>query len=265
MDRIEKIEKLIKEFLSTRIEVYRGFEEDEQEHRRIGIYRYKRGSELMNFLYSMVCNINEKLWVSNLMPQTHSSPKRLIEFIKNFRDYIRKNQELIDINRDEELDHTLGNLQEMSNELVDFFDYIIEVYDSEEISVPYKELRSALAAKDVDIFIEKLNSILASVSYAIAKQKEGYLHSNIHVILKLLGFDIQSEETTNIGRIDAVIRFTNVVYVFEFKNGTREEAMAQIEEKKYYEKFIIDNKEIIGVGVGFDERGIKEFEVKQFK
>jgi len=161
-------------------------------------------------------------------------------------------------------DHTLGHLQDISNELVDFFDYLIEIYDSEELSLLYKELRLALASKDFDGFFARLNSILASVSYAISKQKEGHLHSNIHVILKMLGFDIQSEETTNLGRIDAVIRFTNIVYIFEFKNGKAKEALAQIEEKKYYEKFILDNKEIIGVGVGFGEKGIKKFEVKPF-
>lgn len=132
--------------------------------------------------------------------------------------------------------------------------------------IPYKELEASkklkyfLEKKDVKSFITNLKSILASVPYSIQKEKEGYLHTSIYVILKILGFDIISEEATNIGRIDAVIRFSNVIYIFEFKDGIGEQALKQIKKKKYYEKFIIEGKQIILVGVGFDmeRRNIKD-------
>ena len=67
-----------------------------------------------------------------------------------------------------------------------------------------------------------------------------------------MGFDIISEESTNIGRIDAVIRFSETIYIFEFKLGSSLEAITQIKRKKYYEKFIVEKKEILLVGVGFN-------------
>jgi hypothetical protein len=43
------------------------------------------------------------------------------------------------------------------------------------------------------------------------------------------------------------------LYIFEFKiNGADIAALQQIEEKKYYEKFLHDNKTIILVGAAFD-------------
>ncbi len=103
---------------------------------------------------------------------------------------------------------------------------------------------------NVPEFIKLVRSILASVSYAITKAKEGYFHSNVHLILKLLGFEILAEDTTNQGRIDAVIRFTDRIYIVEFKFDKdldlSNQALVQIKQKKYAEKFIYEKKEIIG-------------------
>ena len=146
----------------------------------------------------------------------------------------------------------------MTSELVHMIDYCQQVYDYEEATVPYEELRLNLIQKNIDDFIKNLKSILASVSYAINKTKEGYYHSNVHLILKLLGFNIISEEETNIGRIDAVIRFTNTIYVIEFKfeetTDSSQLALEQIKEKKYAEKYTIENKDVIGIGVSFSEQ-----------
>ena len=273
MDKIERIEKLIKDFFSTRIGFYKQFVADESANRLVGLYQwYSNGRELMDFMYSIMSNIDEQLYVESLIPQVYTSPQHLIDSIKRFRDYIADNQFLIYRNKmlvknsdSEELDHTLGFLQGMCNELIGFFDYLIEIYDSEELSLPYKELRSALAAKDLDSFFEALEAIIGSVSYQIHREKEGYLHTVVHVILKMLGFDIVTEESTNIGRIDAVIRFTNIIYIFEFKQGDAEEALAQIEEKKYFQKFMIEKKSVIAVGVAFGDRQIKDHKVRIYK
>jgi hypothetical protein len=80
-----------------------------------------------------------------------------------------------------------------------------------------------------------------------------------------LGFDIISEESTNIGRIDAVIRFSETIYIFEFKLGSSLEAITQIKKKKYYEKFIVEKKEILLVGVGFNliNRNISDYQTER--
>lgn len=241
------------------------FYQDEYKHRRIGIYRLNRGTELMDLMNTIMGNIEEKLYVGKLVPQSFATPEHLLTFLKSFKDHLNSKQQLLDMNKDENTSYVIHEIQRIKTELVDFLDYLLKIYDTESEYIPYQELRYALITKDYNEFFLILNSILASVSYAILKTKEGYMHSNIHLILKLLGFTIESEETTNIGRIDAVIRFSNIIYIIEFKNGTSSEALAQIEEKRYHEKFIVERKKIILIGVGFDNinRNISDYKIKE--
>jgi len=157
----------------------------------------------------------------------------------------------------EDTSYIIIHLYNLKIDLVQMIDYVIQIYDYEEDTVPYQELRYNLITRDIDGFVRILKSILASVSYAISKTKEGYYHSNVHLILKLLGFNVISEECTNQGRIDAVIRFSDVIYIVEFKfsmeNDQSYDALNQIKEKKYYQKFVIENKDIYAVGISFDE------------
>ena len=132
-------------------------------------------------------------------------------------------------------------------------------------------LRYNLIVGNIDDFIKLLKSLLASLSYSMYKTSEGYYHSNVHIILKLLGFDIMSEEETNIGRIDAIIRFYDYIYIFEFKfdveKDNSEEALQQIIDKKYSEKFELEKKKIIAIGVSFSskERNINGHRIKTIK
>ena len=58
---------------------------------------------------------------------------------------------------------------------------------------------------------------------------------------------------TNRGRVDAVVETPCGIYVFEFKlNGTAEEALAQIKEKGYHEKYLRSGKKVTLAGVAFD-------------
>ena len=52
------------------------------------------------------------------------------------------------------------------------------------------------------------------------------------------------------------------MFLFEFKlNGTREEALEQIKNKRYYEKYLGKGKRIVMVGAEFDreERNVGEY------
>lgn len=43
----------------------------------------------------------------------------------------------------------------------------------------------------------------------------------------------------------------NRIYIMEFKMGSEQEALAQIKEMKYYEKYLGAGKEIVLLGIGF--------------
>ena len=50
-----------------------------------------------------------------------------------------------------------------------------------------------------------------------------------------------------------VVQALTTIYVFEFKlNATPEVALTQIHEKKYYERYLVENKEICLVGLNFE-------------
>jgi hypothetical protein len=72
-------------------------------------------------------------------------------------------------------------------------------------------------------------------------------------VFKFLDASVEAESCTNEGRIDAYIRTAKKVYIFEFKlNKTAENAIDQIMDRRYYEKFQNGGLPIVLVGVNFD-------------
>jgi hypothetical protein len=81
---------------------------------------------------------------------------------------------------------------------------------------------------------------------------EKYYHSLFMMICIGAGMKVQSEYSTNLGRIDVVVELSKIIYVIEVKfNDTAENALAQIEERRYYERFMHQNKPIILLGLAF--------------
>ncbi len=81
---------------------------------------------------------------------------------------------------------------------------------------------------------------------------EGHYASIIYTFLSALGFDTVTEDVTNKGRIDLTLKTKNSIFIFEFKVDSKEKAIKQIKERKYYEKYQTENKEIFMVGINFD-------------
>lgn len=124
---------------------------------------------------------------------------------------------------------------------------------SDKISVVIDDLKTSLESGDMNRFFKITRSVFASIPYDIfIKDREAYYHTVIYIILMLIGISIEPEDETNLGRIDAVIEEENTIYIMEFKLGTADEALNQIKEKKYYEKYLSSPKAIKLVGVGFD-------------
>jgi hypothetical protein len=66
---------------------------------------------------------------------------------------------------------------------------------------------------------------------------------------------MESEVHTETGRIDAIIKTRNRIYLFEFKlHDTAESALAQIKEKRYPERYLADGRPITLVGAAFDPK-----------
>lgn len=128
------------------------------------------------------------------------------------------------------------------------------------------QLKQFLLDENIDEFFLSVKSIFASLSYNI-KITEGYFHSNIHTLLKTIGFNIISESETNLGRIDSVIELDDIVYIIEFKTSKPEIALEQIKRKKYYEKYLSTAKKIllIGVACSIQEKNIDKWIVEEYR
>jgi len=126
-------------------------------------------------------------------------------------------------------------------------------------------IRKTLLTANLKEFKNTLFSLFASLPYnnyiknQIAKV-EGYWASLVYCYLAGSGVDIIAEDVTNIGRIDLTIKVDKNIYILEFKT-TDDDPLKQIKEKRYYEKYLNEDKNIYLVGITFDEksRNIKEF------
>lgn len=134
-----------------------------------------------------------------------------------------------------------------------------------ELNIIASSLQNAAYQGHVDIMMDILKSVFASVPYGIQVKNEKYYQSILYLTLKMCGMDITAERMTNIGRVDATLVAGNNVYVIECKiDKSASEALAQINEKKYAEQYYNKNNgnfSIYKIGMNFssDIRNIEEY------
>jgi Predicted AAA-ATPase/PD-(D/E)XK nuclease superfamily len=116
-----------------------------------------------------------------------------------------------------------------------------------------KYLLKAFQDADLDRAKEVINALLSDLpSEAYDKKSEGLFHGLIHFIFQLLGMYIKSEVHSSKGRADSIVETATHVFIFEFKfNRSAAEAMKQIKNKKYADKYRASGKIIYGIGVNF--------------
>ncbi len=148
-----------------------------------------------------------------------------------------------------------------------FIDYLTD--DTHKLRKRQNIFKSLKNAK-MEELKKTLISLFASIPYNnFVNNKiyeyEGYYASVIYAYFASLGIIIISEDVTNLGRIDMTIDINNRIYIIEFKT-TKENALEQIKEKNYHQKYLDENKEIILVGINFDreKKNISNFEWEVF-
>jgi hypothetical protein len=126
-------------------------------------------------------------------------------------------------------------------------------------------LREALYHNNIEDFIEALKTFYAAIPYTIQMEYEKYYQTIFYIILTLLGITIDVEVTTNLGRIDAVIKTEKWIYLVEFKlNADVSKALEQIKTKKYFQQYQHDGRPITLIGISFStqEKNISGFEIE---
>jgi predicted AAA-ATPase/PD-(D/E)XK nuclease superfamily protein len=125
------------------------------------------------------------------------------------------------------------------------------------------KLIDALREPDFELFFDTLRVFFADIPYDLHINREKYYQTIFYLIFSLIGLKVKAEVKTNKGRIDAVI-IDKDIYIFEFKfNGDKDNALKQIRDKKYFEKYQGVGMEIYLFGVAFTDRNIGDWALEK--
>ena len=162
-----------------------------------------------------------------------------------------------------------------NNEVKDsLLKYLLNTYSAyplEDTQGLKQRMHRQLLSGDTTALEQSLREMLAYVPYPLHIENEAYYHSLMLLWLKLLGFDIIGEIMTNIGRIDAVWKFPGHTIVAEVKCRSKKgrivtlltNAIKQMEEKRYYERFMNEEKvSLLAVVFAEKEIGCRMIEKK---
>ena len=132
-------------------------------------------------------------------------------------------------------------------------DYFTPV-DRSEIPTLLDYLVDGLVKNDLEkVFNKVLKVFYARIEYDLKLKYEKYYQTIFYILFMMLGVRIKTEVKTNDGRMDAVVETDSHIYIFEFKlDKSTKEALNQIKEKEYYNKYLLDKRKLVLVGVKFD-------------
>lgn len=115
------------------------------------------------------------------------------------------------------------------------------------------KLKKALVTQDLESFCNLLKPFFADIPYDLHIPLERYYQTVFYMLVKFMGAEIMTEEKTNIGRIDVVFQTPAQVYIVELKMGqSAQEALNQIKDRQYAQKYALLNKPVMAVGLAFD-------------
>ncbi|MDE5872044.1 MAG: ATP-binding protein [Muribaculaceae bacterium] len=119
---------------------------------------------------------------------------------------------------------------------------------------------------DPNAAMQEMQTYLAGVDYMLKIEDENNFHNAFFLMMNLIGLDAKAESHTSDGRIDIEIKTEDYVYIIELKyDGSAEEALKQIEEKKYARKYQTDSRRLFEIGVNFSSstRCIEFWKIKE--
>jgi len=147
--------------------------------------------------------------------------------------------------------------------------FILEfLYKQQNIRKVKKPIREALKVANLEQLKDTLISFFASIPYNNYTKNdiqnyEGFYASILYTYFASLGIKLIGEDVTNLGRIDLTLFVEDKIYILEFKvDAKKGEALAQIKEKNYAQKYLSYQKELYLIGIEFsqEKRNVVNFE-----
>ena len=100
--------------------------------------------------------------------------------------------------------------------------------------------------------MKNLDAYFAGVPYDMKMDNENNFHNAFYILMTLIGIDAKTEVHTSDGRIDLLIETSKFIYIIELKyDSTPDEALRQINEKGYANRFDSDSRKLFRIGVSF--------------
>jgi hypothetical protein len=160
--------------------------------------------------------------------------------------------------------YTIGlSNSEVKESLLQYLLSAYSYYPVEQEQALIRGMQKQLLAHDAGEFEKSLREMLAYIPYQLHIGQEKYYHSLLLLWLKLLGFDVSGEVSTNKGRIDAVWKLPEHTIIAEVKYQVKKQALPklldaaikQIREKHYAERFD-DGQKVSLLAIAFAEKEI---------
>jgi len=151
--------------------------------------------------------------------------------------------------------------------------FYAESLNSSERTRLSKQLHIALTENQPQNIQQPFISLFASVPHNWYTNNniaefEGFYCSMFYAFFVGLGMDIVNEDTTNKGRIDFTVISRTGIFIFEIKmKRLNKNALAQIKDRQYHQKYLSEGKDIFLVGIEFDEdqKNISAFEYEKYQ
>lgn len=131
------------------------------------------------------------------------------------------------------------------------------------------QLINAIKEGNPDSFLRNEQALLAGIPKDVndPRRLEQAYRDLLVLTFRILGFTVTPESALSGGRSDAVVETSKYIYIFEFKldgNGTAKDAISQIENKHYADRYSTDARKIFKIGVAFDNKlkNIKDWEIR---
>ena len=108
---------------------------------------------------------------------------------------------------------------------------------------------------EFDDFFDGLKCLFAHLPYGEKERRthEMNFERNLKILFWAFGYETICEDRQTGGRADLVVKCPEGIYVFELKrDGTAEEALAQIREKGYAQPYLADGRPVYLIGLAFD-------------
>ena len=146
--------------------------------------------------------------------------------------------------------------------LVDYMCKGMDEYDADFI-----KLKRLISSDDVDAFMTQIQLIMSQVPFESNEPKliEANFRNMLYLMIRSTGHKVSVEHPVLGGRIDLFFETEKYVYIIECKRDqSAQEALAQIDEKKYAKKISSADKPVVKIGVNFstEERNLVEWVVK---